>query len=198
MARAAYPERMRALVSLAVALLLAGCGGAGPAPEQPPDQAVVGDAEHAQDPRDVSDGQGALPPMPPFDTAEIRLVPPDGEGVTMPVYVADEPAEQRQGLMGVTDLPRDAGMVFVFPEDRDGGFWMKNTLLPLSIAYFRADGTVVSVLAMEPCEADPCPSYPPGAPYRHALEVHQGRFGALGFDDQWRVELPPDLVARVR
>lgn len=186
---------MRALVFLAVALLLAACGGTGGAPEQPPDEAV---AEGSEDAESARDEQTALPPMPPFDTAEIRLVPPDGEGITMPVYVADEPAEQRQGLMGVTDLPRDAGMVFLFPEDRDGGFWMKNTLLPLSIAYFRADGTVVAVLAMEPCEADPCPSYPPGGHYRHVLEVHQGRFGALGFDDEWRVELPPDLAARAR
>lgn len=191
MARAAYPDHMRALASLAVALLLAACGSGG-SPEQPPEEAV------AEDAGDAGDEQGALPPMPPFDTAEIRLVPPDGEGITMPVYVADEPAEQRQGLMGVTDLPRDAGMVFLFPEDRDGGFWMKNTLLPLSIAYFRADGTVVSVLAMEPCEADPCPSYPPGGRYRHALEVHQGRFGALGFDDEWRVELPPDRADGAR
>ncbi|MEX2619153.1 MAG: DUF192 domain-containing protein, partial [Egibacteraceae bacterium] len=137
-----------------------------------------------------------LAPMPPFGTAQVILVGPEDERVEMAVYVADDPDTRRQGLMGVTDLPREAGMIFLTDEDRDTGFWMKDTLLPLSIAYLAADGTVVSVLDMEPCEADPCPSYPPGARYRHALEVHQGRFAEVGLQEGWRVDLPTDAAPR--
>jgi hypothetical protein len=46
---------------------------------------------------------------------------------------------------------------------------------------------------MEPCDADPCPSYPPDAPYRGALEVNQGFFAELGLEPSWRVELPGGL-----
>ena len=65
-------------------------------------------------------------------------------------------------------------------EDEDGGFWMNNTLISLSIAFAAADGTIVSILDMEPCEADPCEVYEPGATYRSALEVNQGAFSRWG------------------
>lgn len=168
--------RLLATASLTL-LLIAGCGAAV-------------EEQHSATPPDSVPDVVDLAPMPPFGSGEITLVGPDGTQIPMAVYVADEPATLQQGLMGVTDLPREAGMVFLTGQDRDHGFWMKNTLLPLSIAYLDADGAVVAVLDMEPCEADPCPSYPPGATYRHALEVHQGRFTELGVDEQWRVELP--------
>src|SRR5215216_4841292 len=59
-------------------------------------------------------------------------------------------------------------------------YWMKNTLVPLSIAFVAADGRVVSVAAMTPCTADPCPSYPPAGPYRYAVELPAGAFEAAG------------------
>lgn len=176
---------MRMVAVLCVSLLLTACSGAGDAQrgEQSPSAGS-----------DPSRAQADLPPMPPFATAALTLVGPDGEQVETPVYVADEPATRRQGLMGVEDLPPDAGMVFLSPEDRSGGFWMKNTLIPLSIAFFAGDGAVLAVLDMEPCEADPCPTYDPGVTYRGALEVNQGHFDELGVDTGWRVVLPPDLA----
>jgi hypothetical protein len=71
-------------------------------------------------------------------------------------------------------------MLFLFPEDHRGGFWMKNTLIPLSIAFLDADGQVLAVLDMEPCRADPCPIYDPGVSYRSALEVNQGALARWG------------------
>ena len=82
--------------------------------------------------------------------------------------------------MGRTTLPADAGMVFVFSEDHRGPFWMKDTLIPLSIAFYAGDGRILKILDMEPCDADPCPLYDPEVAYRGALEVNQGAFAALG------------------
>lgn len=96
------------------------------------------------------------------------------------VEIADTPSERGQGLMGRETLPADAGMVFVFPEDVRGAFWMKDTLVPLSIAFYSADGRILEILDMEPCAADPCPLYDPGVAYRGALEVNQGAFAGWG------------------
>ena len=83
--------------------------------------------------------------------------------------------------MGRTELAPEAGMIFVFPNDVSGAFWMKNTLIPLSIAFYAEDGRILRILDMEPCAEDPCPLYDPGVPYRGALEVNEGAF------DRWTV-----------
>ncbi len=95
------------------------------------------------------------------------------------VAVADTPQARQQGLMNVIDLGSLDGMLFVFEAEREGGFWMKDTLLPLEIAFFRDDGSLVDVLAMEPCAADPCPVYTPSGAYRYAVEAVPGPLGAL-------------------
>ena len=63
------------------------------------------------------------------------------------------------------------GMLFVFPRAESGGFWMKNTLVPLSIVFFDSRGQRVRRLSMTPCRRDPCPIYDPGKSYRFALEL---------------------------
>ncbi|MDQ3973859.1 MAG: DUF192 domain-containing protein, partial [Actinomycetota bacterium] len=125
--------------------------------------------------------------------AALQLRSPEGRRVQVPVYVAADAATRQRGLMGRESLPADAGMVFLFPRDGRGGFWMKDTLIPLSIAFFDAGGRVLRVLDMEPCTADPCPVYHPGAAYRGALEVNQGFFGSVGLEEGWTVELPAGL-----
>jgi uncharacterized protein len=114
-----------------------------------------------------------------------------GEEVEVPVEVADSPAEREVGLMGRESLPEGTGMMFLFGGDSDSGFWMKDTLIPLSIAFADADGTIVSILDMEPCEADPCEIYDPGAVYRSALEVNQGAFDDWGVQVGDRLSLEP-------
>jgi uncharacterized membrane protein (UPF0127 family) len=98
-------------------------------------------------------------------TAAIRL-----DGVPVRPEVAKTPAQRSRGLMQRTAAPRD-GMLFVFPETTTGGFWMKNTLVPLRIVFFDAAGTRVRALSMTPCREDPCRIYNPGTPYRFALEL---------------------------
>lgn len=98
--------------------------------------------------------------------------------------VADD-AGRQQGLMDRESLEADAGMLFLFAEPNTSGFWMKNTLIPLSIAFMRRDGDrfeVVAVLDMQPCEQDPCRIYEPGATYDAALEVNLGWFGDHGVE----------------
>jgi uncharacterized membrane protein (UPF0127 family) len=63
------------------------------------------------------------------------------------------------------------GMLFVFRRDTSGGFWMKNTLVPLTIVFFDAEGQRVRRLSMTPCRRDPCPIYEPRRRYRFALEL---------------------------
>ncbi len=96
------------------------------------------------------------------------------DGVAYSVAVADTGELRRQGLMGVTDLGSLDGMLFVFGSDTTGGFWMKDTLLPLDIAFFAADGSFVDGFVMEPCTTPSCPSYRPSGAYRYAVEMPAG------------------------
>ena len=100
--------------------------------------------------------------------------------VNVHVEVADSRRERERGLMGRRELPDDAGMVFVFPTDSTSAFWMKDTLIPLSIAFYDESGRIVRILDMEPCRRDPCALYDPEASYRGALEVNRGAFERWG------------------
>jgi uncharacterized membrane protein (UPF0127 family) len=111
------------------------------------------------------------------------------EATTIAVELADTPAEREQGLMGRTSLPADAGMVFVYPEDHAGSFWMKDTLIPLSIAFYAVDGRILRILDMQPCKADPCPLYDPEVTYRGALEVNEGAFADWGITEGDRLRI---------
>lgn len=89
--------------------------------------------------------------------------------------VARRPDQRARGLMQRTELAAGEGMIFLFPGRSTVGFWMKGTLIPLSIAYVDGD-RVVSVHEMTPCTADPCPDYPPAGPYTAAVEAPGGFF----------------------
>jgi uncharacterized membrane protein (UPF0127 family) len=119
---------------------------------------------------------------PTFDFAT-AILEGEGDPVLLTVEVADTTEQHQFGLMGRESLPEDSGMAFIFFDDQTGGFWMKNTLIPLSIAYFDIDGTIVRILDMEPCKADPCKIYDPEATYRGALEVNQGAFDEWGITE---------------
>jgi uncharacterized membrane protein (UPF0127 family) len=104
-----------------------------------------------------------------------------GEGrpaVAVRLEVAASPAARDRGLMGRTRVPAGTGMVFLFPADTTAAFWMKDTLVPLSIAFVAGDGRVVAVREMTPCTADPCPVYGPDRSYRYAVELAAGAFTA--------------------
>jgi len=96
------------------------------------------------------------------------------------VAVADEHHERVQGLMSVTDLGDLDGMLFVWDEDSVDPFWMKDTPLPLDLALFAVDGTLIELLSMTPCPAEPCPVYGSAVPFRYALEAPRGAFDGIG------------------
>jgi len=103
--------------------------------------------------------------------------------VILNVEVADTPESRAQGLMYRTTLAENAGMLFDLESSERWPFWMKNTLLPLSIAFISADWQIVDILDM-PVAADPengpFAFYAPQTPARYALEVNQGFFKRKG------------------
>jgi uncharacterized membrane protein (UPF0127 family) len=109
----------------------------------------------------------------------------DDASYTLTAEIAETPRQRQRGLMFRTSMPEDAGMMFVFQASQSGGFWMFNTILPLSIAYIDSSGTIVTIRDMEPCAgrtqtecSQEAAAYLASAPYRYALEVNQGYFDA--------------------
>lgn len=99
------------------------------------------------------------------------------DGVPLTVEIADDPEERATGLMNRDSLPEDRGMLFVFPEPDTVGFFMKDTTIPLDLAYLDADGVIFQIEAMEPLSLEVVRSE--GAAL-HALEVNRGWFADHG------------------
>ena len=87
--------------------------------------------------------------------------------------VADSPDLREVGLMNRTSLPTNSGMLFIFEQKAGNCFWMKNTKLPLSIAFIADDGKIVNI---EEMQADTTYIHCPKAPIRYALEMNKGWF----------------------
>jgi uncharacterized protein len=130
---------------------------------------------------EASEATGAQEPSVVIDTGDDEVV--------VHVEIADSEEERAVGLMNRESLDEDAGMIFLFPEPSSGGFWMKDTLIPLSIAFADGQGRILRILDMEPCRADPCEIYDPGVSYRTALEVNQGEFAEWGVAEGDRLRL---------
>ena len=96
------------------------------------------------------------------------------------VAIANDDSSRAKGLMGVKKLGSQEGMAFQFDASTTGALWMKDTLIGLDIAFWDADGKIVSVMHMTPCKHDPCRLYQAKAPYVGALEVKAGAFAKRG------------------
>jgi uncharacterized membrane protein (UPF0127 family) len=116
-------------------------------------------------------------PVPGFGEIAFRI----GSGPQQCGLLADTPAQQQLGLMRRTDLAGHTGMVFRFRTVTTTSFFMRNTPLPLSIAWFDANGGFISSADMAPCPDRPdCQQYFAARPYRYALEVPKGALAGLG------------------
>ena len=94
------------------------------------------------------------------------------------VEIADENHERQAGMMHRTTMPENEGMLFVFPYPHQSGFWMKNTIVPLSIAYIDPASRVIEIHDMQPGNTKPIESR--SARVQYALEVNQGWFAKNG------------------
>ncbi|MBN1346507.1 MAG: DUF192 domain-containing protein [Phycisphaerae bacterium] len=136
---------------------------------------------------------GAVQPGERNDRSAMLQADVTIKGHTFHVAVARTYEEQRVGLMNVTAeaLGQDEGMLFVFDQDRSLSFWMKNTIIPLDIAYINSGGQIVQTHTMKALDLS---TYPSGQPARYALEVHAGRLAALGIAAGDAVEIPESVL----
>ena len=109
-------------------------------------------------------------------------------GEQFDVELAVTPEQRRQGLMFRERLGEREGMLFVFDDEETVSFWMRDTPLPLSIAFIDARGVIVHVADMEPYSEAPVSSR---YPVRYALEVNKGALQRAGIEVGDLVELPP-------
>ena len=132
-------------------------------------------------PSPPSAGGGAAPAGPPRVVVESG-----GRAHAVLVEVAADPAARERGLMFRRRLEEGRGMLFVFEEEQEQSFWMKNTLIPLDMIFVSAEGRVVTVIS----RAEPLSLSPRiGGPCRYVLEVPGGWAEARGVKRGDRVRL---------
>lgn len=128
-------------------------------------------------------------------TVELKI-----KDLSVHAWIADENDERLKGLMFVTAEQlapmadgRERGMLFIFQRDQQTGFWMKNTIINLDIAYLRGDGTVVQTFTMAALDER---AYVPRSPYRFALELRAGTLAKYGIGAGDRISLPESVLKR--
>jgi uncharacterized protein len=169
------------VIIVVLALLLTGCSGPQAAP----------DTQSQRTPQS-SETTTASKEETTSDPSGLRTLVIDASGgkkVEVRVEVADDLAEQAKGLMDRTTLGENRGMLFVYPEERELSFWMKNTLIPLSIAFIDSERHIIDIQDMKPLDDEP-PHYVSPEPAQYALEVNQGFFESRGVKVGDSVELP--------
>ncbi len=116
---------------------------------------------------------------------------------TIDVEIAESSSQRSYGLMFRKHLGAERGMAFLFGSESSGAFWMMNTHIPLSIAFYDSTGEIVSILDMDPCDPDEqgesCPLYDPNTSYVGAIEVNQGALTEWGIEVGDMVVVTQDL-----
>ncbi|WP_273843530.1 DUF192 domain-containing protein [Rubrobacter calidifluminis] len=120
-------------------------------------------------------------------TKTLTIYASDGRKVRVKAEIADTGPEREKGLMYRTSMPENHGMLFVFDHPAVLRFWMKNTLIPLSVAFIDSKGRIVDIQSMEPRTETVHSSKKPA---RYALEMNQGFFRKHHIEVGDRVELP--------
>jgi uncharacterized membrane protein (UPF0127 family) len=135
-----------------------------------------------------------LQPTPDTSLPQMTIIDSAGNPVRLFVEIADTPDKQETGLMHRTTMAEDQGMLFVFSGETTIPFWMKDTLLPLSIAFIGSNGTIVDIQDMQPLDES---LHTPAHPYTDALEVNQGYFTRHGIAVGNAVQLPPSTMPTI-
>lgn len=128
----------------------------------------------------------------PQTTFEHRraLIDMGAESILLDVKVAATPEQRARGLMHRKNLAADDGMVLLWFAETSGPFFMEDTFIPLSVAFFDERGRILEILDMEPCKRDPCRAYNPGVSYWGALQVNQGAFERWGVQPGHVITIP--------
>ena len=114
-----------------------------------------------------------------FEQVAATATAADGTVCELCLWLAATGDQRARGLMYVTDLGGPDGMIFRYDSPHTSAFWMKNTVMPLSIAFFNQGGIYLDAFDMAPCSADPCPLYPTPESFVNAIEVPQGMLDEL-------------------
>jgi uncharacterized membrane protein (UPF0127 family) len=126
----------------------------------------------------------------------VTIYTSSGKKVKVPVEIADTEAEREKGLMYRTTLAENRGMLFVYPDEGTLVFWMKNTLIPLSIAFMDSEDRILDIQTMKPVGLEQTvpdaklPRYVSAKPAQYALEVNRGFFKEHGVKVGDRAKLP--------
>lgn len=152
------PARPRAVILVyAVAIFaLSACGG--------------GDAAKPTD-SSLPTGQDSAP------LTRLTFVNKEGSEIDLLVETADSPEERSVGLMHRESMPEDQGMLFIFEQEGEHTFYMRNTLIPLSIAFIEGEGAIMEIEDMEPLDET---LHSPDEDYLYAIEANQGWFARNG------------------
>lgn len=138
----------------------------------------------------VAAATSAAGPAPQFGRGALNIHQ-NGRKITLAVEVASTVETRSYGLMFRKALDENAGMLFVFEQNGKWGFWMKDTLVPLSIGFIDKQWRLLEIqdmaVAVDP-QTGPWPIYEPKAAYRYALEVNQGYFQRKGITPGARLE----------
>ena len=183
----AISKFLGAFVVVIAMLAVSFCDGNPSAPPQPSPTATPSVTPAASCPQAA--GQTAPPPQSGLPSVPVTVTG-NGRTETLAVDVASTGAQRTIGLMSRPRMPESGGMLFLFKSPSSGGFWMRNTLIPLSIAYLGADGTILAIRDGLPCDAT---ILTPGLTYQNVLEVNHGWFGRHGMGVGSVVILPSGL-----
>ena len=107
-------------------------------------------------------------------TCDLRITTAAGKNIRVMAEIADTEFRRMKGLMFRESMQENRGMLFVFEHEQHLSFWMKNTYIPLSIAYIDRRGVIMEIHDMKPL--DTSITYPSKNPAKYALEVNQGWF----------------------
>jgi uncharacterized membrane protein (UPF0127 family) len=126
----------------------------------------------------------------------LPTIPVTAKGVHLVAEVAAVPEARSCGLSHRSELPQNHGMLFVFQNTKQVSFWMKDTHIPLSIAFIDDHGQIVDIQKMDPIPSTQ--TYNSPLPVRYALEVNQGWFekNGIGLGDRVEFDLPVTLNIR--
>lgn len=205
------------LLSLALLMLTLGCNGepvatntaaapdqtkANPAPSESPSSSAENPTPEPGKPIDPVTQKQPSPPVPQellsasrsYPLKDLKTTKLEFNGRKITAWIMDTPSKRSEGMMFLSEkeVKADESMIFVFPDEEPRSFWMRNTLIPLDIAYLDRRGKAVSVHTMKAFDESGMPSK---GPAMYALEMKAGAFKRLGIKAGTTFKIPKDVVA---